>query len=666
MRQAAEFLGPGGALADALPGFEHRAGQVEMAERVEETLRRGGALMVEAGTGTGKSFAYLVPALLSGERVVISTATRNLQDQLFEKDLPQLQAILGSRVPAARMKGRENYLCRLEWSRFQDDPEMQSVRGRAADIRRIARWAERTKTGDRDEIRGIRGQLDFWRRVSTVSENCIGRRCALHEECHLTTLRKRAHRARILIVNHHLLVADLIVRQTDYGEVLPDYDHLIVDEAHRLEDAATSGFSATLSSAAAGRLAVELVRFLKRVAPKQPPPPAMDALTRSWRRIFDCLDPGGDEVQRAFDPAELQSEVREHREAVSHQLDAVEERLHEVRDGAKSEASDDESGAERFLKRTAELRSELDALLEPRENYVHWSAVRRDGEAGKRGARGKGVFGDPGRTLFVSASPVHPGAELRTHLFGNLKSCVLTSATLAFGGGFGYAAEALGVIEPREAVVPSPFRFEDQGRLYVPKRLAPPKGEVFADAVAGQVLELVRASRGRALILFTSWTNLLRVGKTIERECPFPVLRQGRRGGHAALLDEFRKTEGAVLLGTRSFWEGVDVPGEALTLLVIDKLPFPAPSEPLHRARSERAAERTGNGFVNYSVPHAGLALKQGLGRLVRSRRDVGLACVLDSRIWTKSYGRALIEDLPPFPILTELEDAVAFLESLP
>ncbi len=675
--QAAAFLRPGGALAEAIPGFEHREGQVEMAVRVEETLRRGGALMVEAGTGIGKSFAYLLPALLSGKRVVLSTATRNLQDQLFEKDLPQLQAILGSRVPAARMKGRENYLCRLEWGKFRDQPELPFHRPHRGDLEKIARWAEKTRTGDRDEIRGLAGPLDFWRGVSTISENCIGRRCGLYDSCHLTTLRKQAHASQILIVNHHLLVADLIVRQTDYGGVLPEYDHLIVDEAHRLENAATSSLSTTLSSAMADRLATDLGKFWKRAAPGRPPHPAVRRLRRSWRELFDSLAPDGEDGPRLLDPAGFPQEARESGESVSQALDTLESGLFDLREGLPKssppagaggsegdDGNDGKAGCDRFLKRIAELRGELHTLLTPRPDFVYWSAFRQ--ESGERTSGPRARSDGARRTWFANAAPVHPGKELQSHLFGQMRACVLTSATLALDGGFDYAADALGVETTDEAIFPTPFRFAEQARLYVPRDLVSPRGPGFGEAVAAQVDALVRASRGRALILFTSWGNLDRVGRALEPVCPFPLLRQQRGGGHAALLDTFRNTPNAVLLGVRSFWEGVDVLGDALTLLVIDKLPFPVPSDPLHQARAERAEAATGDGFSNYSVPQAALTLKQGLGRLIRSRRDRGLAAVLDSRLHRTGYGRRIRALLPPFPSITDLEEATDFLRSLP
>ena len=310
-----------------------------------------------------------------------------------------------------------------------------------------------------------------------------------------------------------------------------------------------------------------------------------------------------------------------------------------------------------------EFRIELGALMTPRPDYVHWSVFRRE-TARPEGGNGKAAT-RRAPTCFASTAPVHPGGELRQGLFDPLKSCVLTSATLALDGGFDYAADALGVTAASGKVVPSPFRFEDQARLYVPRDLVDPRDPGFQDAAAERILHLVAASRGRALILFTSWGNLERVGRVLGTACPFPVLRQQRGGGHAALLNSFRNTPNAVLLGVRSFWEGVDVPGDALTLLVIDKLPFPVPSDPLHRARAERAEEATGDGFANYSVPQAALTLKQGLGRLIRTQQDVGLAAVLDSRLVRMGYGRRLLRSLPPFPLITGLDEATGFLESL-
>ena len=671
MTRAADFLGPDGALAEALPGFEHRPGQVEMAGRVEATLNEGGSLMVEAGTGIGKSFAYLIPALLCGERVVVSTATRNLQDQLFEKDLPELQRILGSRVRAARLKGRENYLCRLEWEKFQEAPDLPLNRDRKNDIRRIAKWAERTKTGDRDEIRGIRGPLEFWRGISTISENCIGRRCPHYDGCHLMTLRQQARESQILIVNHHLLIADLKVRQKDFGEVLPEYEHLIVDEAHRLEDAATHGFSSTLSSAAVDRLGTDLTRFLKRAAPQQAAPRSLKQLRRVYRDLFEIFAPAPEDWQRHLDPAVVTDAADAFQKAALTQIEALAAHVSDVREALKKDPpaddGDAETGAERFLKRIEDLGAELRALLAVRPDYVHWSAFprRTEGPARRRSEPAKRA--EPDRpTFFVTAAPVHPGEELREDLFRPLKACVLTSATLATDGGFDYAAGALGVTTDAGAIVESPFSYDDQMRLYLASDLPTPNLREFCGAAARRILELVAASRGRALVLFTSWGNLNEVGRMLDDACPFPVLRQQRGGGNAALVETFRKTPNAVLLGVRSLWEGVDIPGEALTLLVIDKLPFPVPSDPLHKAREKRTDEATGSGFANYSVPQTALALKQGLGRLIRTQRDVGLAAVLDSRLAKKRYGSRLLDSLPSYPRITRLDEATAFLRSLP
>lgn len=663
---AADFLGEGGALARALDGFEHRRGQVEMAERVEATLREGGALMVEAGTGIGKSFAYLIPALLCGKRVVVSTATRNLQDQLFEKDLPQLQHILGSKVPTARMKGRENYLCRRRWDEFRASPDL-GMRPRKQDLARIARWAAKTRTGDRDEILGLTGGLDYWRGLSAVSENCTGQQCPDYDDCHLMTLRQQARKSRIVVVNHHLLVADLMVRQRfDFGVVLPDYDLLIVDEAHRLEGAATQSLSTTVSSSAADRLSTDLGRFCRRVEAEAPP--AASRLKRPFRSVFEALAPTseGPREHRILDPGELPDSVRRDAANAEGELHALDEEysavLETLRGRAQANGRPAEElphGAEHLRRRIAELSTDLHSVLEPSPNTVFWSAWRQDGE---RAAERK-------RTVLLNASPVHAGERLGADLFEPLDAFVLTSATLSVAGGFDFAADALGVRPDGDVRCPSPFDFEEQARLFVPESAAfdPKRNRAgWPEAVSAMILDLVRASRGRALLLFTSWNNLNAVGERLDAASPHPVLRQESRGGHAALLDRFRNTPGAVLLGVQSFWEGVDVPGDALTLLVIDKLPFPPPTDPLHSARASRAEEVSGSGFSGYHLPMTALALKQGLGRLIRSRRDVGLAAVLDSRLATSRYGASIVESLPPYRLVHDPAEAVRFLESLP
>ncbi len=676
MSEAADLLGPEGPLARGLPGFEVREGQIEMAAQVEEVLRDGGSLFVEAGTGIGKSFAYLIPAILHDERVVISTATRALQDQLFEKDLPQLQRLLGRRVQAVRVKGRENYLCRLEWGRLLDGETALHPRARQADIRRIETWAATTKTGDRDEIPGMRSSPGFWRGISTVAENCIGRNCPEYDECYLTNLRQATRKSRILIVNHHLLVADRLVRQNGFGEILGDYDRLIVDEAHRLEAAATQSLSYTLTSGAAERLAVDLNRFWKKARPEGATPPAAARLKRAWKELFGELPWGAPGEAQGFDPqalSEAATEAREHAEAHLAALGASVEEVAEPaseRASAPPGAEDPAAGATRLIVKIQDLQRDLEEVFGEREDVVHWTRVvdRNDGRASPEalplGRPGKRTKANP--ALYATVAPVHPGGQLPGLLFEEVGSCVLTSATLSVDGGFAHAAEELGVPDAREAAIPSPFDYEDQGRLFVPRDLPPPQSPHFVPEVARRLLELINASRGRALVLFTSWGNLERVHRRLRETCRYPVLRQEKGGANQRRLDDFRRQSNAVLLGVRSFWEGVDLPGEDLTLLVIDKLPFPVPTDPLQQARQERAEQATGSGFAHYTVPLTTLALKQGLGRLIRSHRDQGLAAVFDSRLVTRPYGRRILDSLPPFRRIHDTAEAVRFLEGLP
>ncbi len=646
MDRASDFLRPGGALSERTPGFEHREGQTGMADLVEDILETGGALMVEAGTGIGKSYAYLLPVLLreSKERVVISTATKNLQDQLFEKDLPALQRALGSRVPAARIKGRGNYLCKRAWQEFEPSPALLEDRKR--DVEAFARWAARTKTGDRDELggKGLAAQ-DVFGRLAASSENCIGRDCDLYDDCHLTRVREEAEAARIVIVNHHLLIADRVVRdrQNDYGSVLPDYGVVIVDEAHRLETAATSSLSVELTSATAERLATEVRSFLRQA--KAPVPGELKAFQDAWRSFFDRLKPKDGEP-RILDPRRLEPKTC---------LGFLGDVQKAVRKQEQAEESAVAEAAERVSMRIGDVAAALEAICETRENRVVWSAFWRD-----RNDDRKPVLG-------LRSAPVHPGGELRGLLFSDLRAAVLTSATLAVEGDFSFAAGQLGVDQPTTKVFGSPFDYRNHARLYVARDMPDPRQSGFAEAAAETISRLVAASRGRALVLCTSWRNLEAVGDRLEARCSWPLLRQRPGEGHGGLLKQFRRTPGAVLLGVRAFWEGVDLPGAALSLLVIDRLPFTPPSDPLHRARAERAERETGrSGFFSHSVPEAALTLKQGLGRLIRSGTDQGLAAVLDPRLVTMRYGEALRKSLPDFTLTTDREKAVAFLESLP
>ena len=545
------------------------------------------------------------------------------------------------------------------------------------DLRRVAAWAMTTRTGDRDEIPGIEGPLDFWRGVSTVAENCIGKACREYDDCHLTALRRRVHRSRLLIVNHHLLVADRLVRQNGYGRILGDYEHVIVDEAHRLEAAATHSFSVTLSSGAARRLTADLSRFWQHAARDAPPPAAAARLRRRWKRLFDDLPRGAPGEATAFDPALLPAAAAEAKSGARSDLAALGRAVEEAADELRRRAPDSPgpelprdpvAGGDRLLVKVQDLRSDLEALFEPREDFVHWTRTpgRRASPGGRLALGGAGRRRGSASVLFATVAPIHPGGLLPELLFESLDSCVLTSATLAVDGAFTHVASELGVSATDEATIPSPFRYGEQAGLFVPGDVPPPHVHGFAEAVGDEVLRLVTASRGRALVLFTSWANLERVFRRLKGRCPYPLLRQQRGAGVQRRLAEFRELGNAVLLGVRSFWEGVDLPGEDLTLLVIDKLPFPVPTDPLQRARQARAQELTGNGFGRYSVPLTALALKQGVGRLIRSSSDRGLAVVFDSRLRTRGYGRRILDALPPFRRIPNAAEAVRFLEELP
>ncbi len=633
--RASDFFRPGGALSQT-PGYECRAGQARMADEVQDALENGGNLMVEAGTGIGKSWAYLLPALLGSGRVVVSTATKALQDQLFDKDLPFVQRILGIDVPVARLKGRRNYLCRRLWADYEAPPTLRAERRR--DLKRFGKWASATETGDRDEIAAEIGEFDFFGALAAAPENCSGKECKLFEDCFLTKARARAEDARILVVNHALLVADLAVG----GFVLPDYDTVVVDEAHRLEGAATSSFRLEITSSAAETLARSVKSFLNEAGKR--PPAHLDRFVQSYRRLFDAIEPDDGDGKRVLEAKRLDSAVVRSRDACLAHLDDVNRIV----------AEDDREGLAGVAHEIGELSDALGNILAPRENRVVWCAFHRQ-QPGK----------ERKRVSSLHSAPVHPGAELKEWLFSEMRAAVLTSATLAVDGEFGYAADQLGVESPATAIHPSPFDYGTNARLYVAPKMPNPNEANFGDAAARTVARLVAASRGRALVLFTSWKSLNQVAAILPRLVSQTVIRQRWGSGAAGLLDQFRTTPNAVLLGTRSFWEGVDVRGDALSLLVIDRLPFSVPDDPLQKARVDRVEAESGNGFMNYSVPEAALSLKQGLGRLIRSGTDRGLAAVLDSRLVTARYGKRIVGSLPDYPLITDEAEAVAFLKTL-
>jgi len=625
------LLGPDGPLARVLPGFEHRRSQVEMAVAVAEVFRAGGQLVVEAGTGTGKTLAYLVPAVLSGQKVVVSTGTKNLQEQLFYKDIPLLRQALSIKFKACLMKGRANYLCRSRYDQFASEPTFR-IFEESEHWDTLERWAVLTKTGDRAEIPGFPEKAEFWNRISAKSDNCVGKECRDFERCFVTTLRQRAAESDVVIVNHHLLFADLIVREGSYGQVLPAYDYLVIDEAHQIEDVATQYFGFGVSSFQLEELVRDVEAAWDAREPSRARRQEMNALRQAARSFFDAYR-AGNERYRIGGEGEPAGRRSLH--------DVLSREISRTAEGIRSMPKPDEVTVA-LARRAAQVGVDLSRILGASDpDAVSWCEQRE-------------------RSVALRSSPIDVSELTRRHLFEKKTAVVLTSATLVVDSSFDYLRERLGLSPREEKELASPFDFRRQAILYVPRDLPDPRHPAFIDRVTEEVLALTAASRGRAFVLFTSFANLNGVRQRIAGKLRFPLLVQGERS-RGELLDLFRVTPGAVLLATSSFWQGVDVAGEQLSLVVIDKLPFASPSDPLISARIDWVEGKGGHGFSDYQVPMAILTLKQGLGRLIRTTSDRGALAILDSRLRRMGYGERFLKSLPPCPLTDRRVDVERF-----
>ena len=628
-----------GALAGAMRSFETRDGQRDMAVAAAEVFESGGVLLAEAGTGTGKTLAYLVPAILSRHRVLISTGTKQLQDQIFYKDLPALREALGVDFTATYMKGRGNYLClhRFEAYRTGDALRTATDEGYVEDI---AEWARQTETGDRTEIEDLPDDLPFWGEISATSENCIGTDCPQHQECFVTLMRQRAAESDLVIVNHHLLCADAAVRQSSYGEVIPTCAYAVIDEAHQLEDVATQYFGVSVSTYRLDRLVGDGRRYVDRDLGDDPD--TADAVRKALDRVeqratlfFGAVQVHLPSTERTrLDIATLEP-VAEPGRRLASTLRALEATV-----ALATDASEDIRSLGR---RTGELSEHVDFVLAADDEGFVYFLERR------------------GRGLFLRASPIDVSAIIRELLLERMAATILTSATLAVDGSFDYQRARLGIQDAVELRLDSEFDFAEQTVLYLPQRMPEPRAPDFTSAAAEHIRALLKATRGRAFVLFTSYANLHEVHRQLEHTTPFPLLVQGT-APRSVLLGDFRATPNAVLLATSSFWQGVDVAGATLSCVIIDKLPFAPPGDPITAARIESIAKLGGNPFDEYQVPLAILALLQGLGRLIRHRKDRGVLSILDPRVRTKGYGRRFLASLPPTPIVREIGQVEQFL----
>jgi ATP-dependent DNA helicase DinG len=635
-----------------MPDFEARAGQVKMASAVAGVFHDGGVLLAEAGTGTGKTLAYLVPAILSRERFLVSTGTKNLQEQIYFKDIPALREALGIPFTATYMKGRANYLCVHKLDQLTDGagPPVHDVF-----LPIVREWSKRTETGDRAELQDLPEDLPFWNEVSATAETCLGTECPRFEECFVTRMRQRAAESDVVIVNHHLLFADAAVRQNAFGEVIPAFSRAILDEAHQLEDVATQYFGYSVSTYRVEELARDVERMVaaggvEDRAAKTEMAKAVERLRDHARAFFNELAlahrgggrPKSEERVRAS--SESLGQVYDAAAHFTGALDIVEANLALLRKPAADDhekASTTEDAAA-LARRAGQLRDDLRFLLGGGdEEYVYFVEFR-------------------GRGTFLRASPIDVSSIVRELLLDRMKTTVLTSATLTVDSSFGYLRARLGIGHAGEVRLPSEFDFRRQAILYLPPKMPDPRSDTFAVAASREVVEILKRTHGRAFVLFTSYATMRAVQAMAEMALDYPIFAQGT-APRSQLLNQFRVTPHAVLFATSSFWQGVDVVGDALSCVIVDKLPFASPGDPITAARIEQIRARGGDPFAEYQVPLAILALQQGLGRLIRHRRDRGVLAVLDPRLRTMGYGRRFVASLPPAPIVHDLAAIAAF-----
>ncbi len=642
-----EIFGKNGLIAKHHKEYEYRAGQIQMAEAVLRAFEQKKHLIVEAGTGTGKTLAYLVPAIAAAlgkkKRIIISTGTKNLQEQLMEKDIPFLQKVLPKKFSAAYMKGRSNYACLNRIAKAENQPILEGL-DEMDYFDEVRHWARESATGDRSELINLPENLSFWSRINAKSETCLGQKCPDFEPCFITRMRGRAEEADIVIVNHHLFFADLNIRGNEYGRVLPDYAAVIFDEAHLIEDIAADYFGFQVSSFQID----ELVRDADNL-------PITDAivtrdLTKLCARIIGLADQfwvrfaqtrGQDGrfplLPNAFAQKGRDGDINTTPLGEAYfALDSALERL----ETALDIFADKMTEAESLIRRVRQTRFDLDFVCTQAEkNYVYWLEKR-------------------GRGMFLRASPIDVSTLLQEKLFDKVETVVMTSATLSTGGKFDFIKDRLGLDNGKTdtLLAPSSFDYQRQAIIYLPKAMPEPSSPDFSQMAASEIIKLLNVTGGYAFVLCTSNYSMNALYELVSMRVNFPCFVQGSMA-KAGLLEKFRQTPNAVLFATSSFWQGVDVRGDQLSCVIIDKLPFAVPSDPIVAARTRFIDENGGKSFFDYSVPNAIISLKQGIGRLIRSSTDKGVIAILDSRLRTKGYGRDFLNSLPKTKITAELKD---------
>ena len=632
-----DVFGPGGFLERCMiGGYEHRRGQLEMAEMVHDAFEKHHHAILEAGTGTGKTLAYLVPAICSGRRVVISTATKSLQEQLYQKDIPFLQKHFAPNLKVAVMKGRSNFLCVAKMNGMADQALLKGMDELDA-FQQIKQWAKLTETGDRAELTFLPDDSDLWTRLDARRDTCSGQKCPSFNPCFVTGMHQRAKDADLIIVNHHLFFADLALKQDDFGSILPEYSAVVFDEAHEMEDVASDYFGRQISNFRFDELARDADQTLRLLHLGTPGLLRRTQRIRERSRAFFEMFPPRD-GRYPFSRNEREAFLEQHREPYDDLATALK--------GFETECAAMTQKPEEILRiarRSFEIRQELSFLFESNEkNFVYWYERRNKG-------------------VFLAATPIDVSQILREKLFEQFDTVVLTSATLTVGNRFEFIRHRLGLDHAKERALPPEFDYEKQAMLYLPANMPDVRNPAYSAKAADEIVNLLETSQGRAFCLFTSYSQMNDLYERVRSRVPFPLLLQGT-SPRSVLLERFKNTPGAVLFATASFWQGVDVPGDALSCVIVDRLPFAVPSDPIVAARVAALQEDGRNAFAEFQVPEAVLALKQGFGRLIRTKTDRGVLALLDNRIQRMAYGKIFLESLPKYKMTSSLAEVSRFL----